>query len=113
MRETTSTWTWEYDLDGRAVRDMYVGHRTDGTEPYHGGAIRIFNPEKSEWEVSWIDNGSTGTKWFTAISSEDRVVMKKAEDPEWRTVFYDITDTSFEWLTEPSGGRMSCERSEK
>ncbi len=111
VSESKGTWTWEYILGGTAVRDVYVGLNPDGSARFRGSAIRIFNPERSEWEVSWVDTGSPGTKTYRATYSEDRIVMTKTEhDPDWRTVFYNITNTSFDWLNEPSGGRMRCER---
>jgi dipeptidyl aminopeptidase/acylaminoacyl peptidase len=112
VRESRSVWTWEYVPGGVAVRDTYVGLDEEGRPRFTGGALRVFNAETSQWEISWVDSASPGIKTFTATSTPDRVVMARTEpDPEWKTVFYDITRTTFDWLTEPSGGRMRCERS--
>lgn len=111
VSEAESIWTWEYILGGTGVRDVYVGLDDAGAPRFRGTAIRIYNPETSEWEISWADDATSGVRTYRATYGDGRIEMRKTdEDPGWRTVFYDITPTTFDWMTEPSGGRMRCAR---
>ena len=111
-RETTATWTWRYVLDGRAVQDEYVGEAPADGEAFRGGALRIFNPQDSEWEIAWVDNRSPGIKLYVATSGPDQVTMRKppGEDPDWLTRFFDISEDRFSWSNDPSGSTMECRR---
>jgi hypothetical protein len=116
VREGKATWTWSYIIDGYAVQDIYVGHRTDGRADFYGTGVRTYHPELKKWEIMWTANttpeGETSKMTlFEATYQNEQIVMKYVEgDPEWRVVFFDITDDSFEWMNEPSGQRMRCER---
>ena len=108
--ETRSTWSWEYILGGLGVRDEYVGLADDGSVRFRGTAIRVYDAETGAWHVTWADDASPGTREYTATYEAGRMTMSKAGDPDWRTVFYDITRTTFDWFTEPQPSRMRCVR---
>jgi hypothetical protein len=117
VEQSRATWTWRYVLDGHAIQDVYIGHRTDGRPDFYGTGLRVFNPGDGVWEVSWVVNtigelvGPRTTR-FSATSTDEEVVMRRASgDPEWKVVFYDFTEGSFAWRNEPSGQTMSCTRS--
>ncbi len=108
MTESRARWTWEYILGGVGVRDVYHGLDADGNPRFRGTAIRVYDPETEAWEIAWGDDASRSIRRYSATYSDGRMVMRREDDPEWRTVFHDITDTRFDWLNEPSGQRMRC-----
>lgn len=116
VRMAKATWIWSYTIGGHGVKDEYQGHNPSGPN-FHGSGIRIFDPEKNEWEVSWIDSGSKSgnqknlTKTYRAIYDNEQIIMSQVDgNPDWRTIFYDIEKKRFEWRNEPSGQRMTCVR---
>jgi hypothetical protein len=98
-------WRFYRILNGHAIQD-------DWTEPApavdvpesqrsYGTNIRIYNPERARWEMSWIHSGARETLVFTAVSEPGEIVMSSvAGEPPRRNVFHGIGPHSFEWRQE-------------
>jgi hypothetical protein len=114
-RSSRATWTWRYTLDGHAVQDVYVGHREDDRPDFYGTGIRIYHPGNASWEISWMANSAASGDApritpFTATFEDEEIVMRRGDDPAWRTTFFDMDEESFSWASEPSGQTMTCTR---
>lgn len=115
--ERKATWTWAYVIDGHAVQDVYIGPRPAGPA-FHGSGMRKYNPTQQRWEIIWIDsnprpaNRGQEIRTYSATYVNEQIVMRQDGDSDWRTVFYDITGQTFEWMNEPSQQRMRCERAD-
>jgi hypothetical protein len=115
-RESNAVWTWRYILGGHAVQDVYVGLNEAGEPSFRGTGLRVYNPWKGLWEITWAassgpnqDGDSFST--YVATYELDQIVMRYADgDSTWRTTFHDIEEDAFEWRNEPSRSRMRCER---
>ncbi len=108
-------WIWKYALGGFATQDLWI-HPDDHLPVYLQAlgrsylltSLRVFDPGAKNWRIAWAANGAGqaggmdfGT--FTASAQEDNMVLEgSSEYGKQRITFSDITEESFEWLSEYS-----------
>lgn len=102
---TASTWIWYYILNGHAIQDdWYANAAYDSLEnaTLFGTNIRIYNQEERKWYMSWIDTRYKKTAYFTAVNSENKVIMEgtNSQEREIRNTFFNISENSFNWQQE-------------
>lgn len=96
-------WQWYYILDGHAIQDDW-GLLDDSTGALQtiGTNLRIYNPTKKHWEMTWIDKSARSVLFFKATEVDGKVIMngKNAKGQQVRNTFSDITPASFLWQQE-------------
>nr|WP_321236158.1 hypothetical protein [uncultured Psychroserpens sp.] len=109
-------WAWKYILDGYGVQDFFYQGKNEFLywDYFKRDAsltqLRVFNTSKKIWEVAFITNRGgeiPGNVFgiFTAKEHAGELIMEpsqKNSDKLTRIVFYDFTETSFEWRAEIS-----------
>ncbi len=122
------TWVWHYVLNGKAVQDVWI------PDPEHsppsatmGTNLRVYDPERDQWEMVWVTETLGRFQTFTAKMREGEIVMH-GDVPEGpfpahlaRITFHNISSDHFDWKYEasaPGDGQswnlhstLSCDRS--
>lgn len=102
-----ATWLFRYILDGYAIEDVWMEKVEDKTNntiklgrDFQGKNIRIYNPQLGEWQCVWIDNrnNSISSVW-RAYYKDGAITMHDGTD-NWRIVFHNIQQDSFDWKYE-------------
>ncbi|WP_262695737.1 hypothetical protein [Kordiimonas aquimaris] len=98
ITESEATWTWEYDMNGYAVRDKF---RYGEAAPV---SQRFYNPSTKQWHV-WYFLGQQfyyAGEWIGG-GKDDRLIFEQkykdadGEETLSRLEFFNITDTSYNW----------------
>lgn len=102
-------WDFFWAFDGWGIQDNYTSPPmsvavADESTRQRGINLRIYNPKEERWVLTWLTVKSSKPATFTAISSNENIVML-ADDPNpqgfyGRVTFFDITETAFEWKLE-------------
>lgn len=109
-------WNFYWSFDGWGIRDDYTSPPMseaveDESKRQRGTNLRIYNPEKKQWVMTWLTIASQEPATFTAISTDDEIVMlSTVANPQgfWgRITFFDMTEDSFEWKLEWSKDKES------
>ncbi|MGD2034043.1 MAG: putative glycolipid-binding domain-containing protein [Bacteroidales bacterium] len=107
-------WHFAWVLEGRAIQDVWIvpgrGNRNTIEEGNrYGTSLRVFNPEKQLWELTWL-NPVTGA--FDRLEGKeiDGELVYEGTDKEGnlqRWTFKEIKQNSFHWTGELStdGGK--------
>jgi hypothetical protein len=102
-------WSFYWALDGWAIRDEYFSPPlSEQVNPpakrQMGTNIRVYNVDKKQWLMAWIDAQAKTVGVYTAQSNEHGIVMlsvgKLPSGKYGRITFFDIKDNSFEWKSE-------------
>ncbi len=97
-------WRFKYIMNGMAVQDQTL--KSDGI---HSGSIRQFNADSTKWYVHYYSSGSvpaTLPSWEGGKTEDGKILIyRKQKAPNglegfYRITFYDISDSSFEWIGE-------------
>jgi len=99
-------------LEGRAIQDVWIGPaRRDRSDPArdarldtYGTTIRVYDPERDLWEITWIDPNSQSYGRMTGKLQGDDIVQEYRDDDGtlWQWRFTDITSGSFRWIARES-----------
>lgn len=98
------TWTFKYIMNGTAVQDETL--KEDGA---HSGSIRQFNADSAKWYVHYYSSSSTPQtlpSWIGSKHENGNIVLYREQTAPngtegfFRLTFFEITDTSFEWVGE-------------
>ena len=104
-------WNFFYTLDGQAIQDVWVAppravEVEDATKRQIGSNIRIYWPEKKQWEMVWVAPRWGYVMSFTATSDDEKVVMltkeKTPQGHDQRITFFNMTGDTFDWEMERS-----------
>ena len=104
-------WNFFYTLDGQAIQDVWIAPPRsvvvdDATKRQIGSNIRIYWPEKKEWEMVWVAPRWGYVMSFTATSDDEKVVMltreKTPQGHDQRITFFNMTGDTFDWEMERS-----------
>jgi hypothetical protein len=98
-------WIWNKTLNGNAFQDNWISPPIDKkfekSLRQWATVIRIFNPKKQQWEMAWMTSQSKQIDTFTAIETQDKVVMKGFYSGyNTKITFSGITSNSFNWKME-------------
>ncbi len=94
-------------LEGRAIQDVWIGparqdRKEDGRDKkkdMYGTTLRVYDPEKDVWHVTWIDpntqsyNSMIGKKIGAELIQEFR---EEGTLCQW--LFTDISENYFHWI---------------
>ncbi len=98
-----AVWQWYYILDGHAIQDdwMLLDDSTGGLQTI-GTNLRIYNPTKKHWEMTWIDKSARSVLFFNATEVDGRLIMngKNAKEQQVRNTFSNISRERFLWQQE-------------
>ena len=94
-------WVWEYILGGNAVQDHWFGPETFGSN------IRLYNRQEEKWLNTWVEdlNYTMNGVWEASSDSDDKLIMTD-NSRNWKIIFFNIKDESFEWkwdFKQPNG----------
>jgi hypothetical protein len=105
----SADWDFFWAFNGWGIQDNYTSPPLSVAVPdesarQRGINLRIYDPEEKRWVLTWLTVKSSKPATFTAISSDEKIVML-ADDPNpqgfyGRVTFFDITATTFEWKLE-------------
>lgn len=100
-----ASWTWRTILNGSAIQDDWIAPplniEVPASKRSYGTNIRIYNKEKSRWEMAWASNLGGKIDTFTATSDGERVVMRGLyAGADTRITFFDVKPDSFSWKME-------------
>jgi hypothetical protein len=94
-------------LQGRAVQDVWIAPaRSEGEAErrMYGTTLRVYDPERDDWEITWIDPGLGKFARQRGNAVGDDIVQEAREDDgsltQW--IFTDIEPDSFRWLSRRS-----------
>ena len=105
-------WNFFYTLDGQAIQDVWIAPPRsvavdDATKRQIGSNLRIYWPEKKEWEMIWVSPRWGYVMAFTATSDDEKVVMltkeKTPEGFDQRITFFNMSGDTFDWEMERLG----------
>ncbi|GAB5409108.1 MAG: hypothetical protein BalsKO_14730 [Balneolaceae bacterium] len=97
-------WRFKYIMNGMAVQDEVLR-----TEAPNAGSIRQFNADSAKWYVHYYTVGnppSTLPSWEGTKTDDDKIILYREQkapnglDGYYRITFFDITESSFEWIGE-------------
>ncbi len=112
----SADWDFFWAFNGWGIQDNYTSpplseKLEDESTRQHGINLRIYNPDTKQWVLTWLTTRSPVPSNFTAVSSDDSVVMmrddKDANGNYRRITFFDMTENSFEWKMEWSQDKES------
>lgn len=108
-RSKGAEWDFFWAFDGWGIQDNYTSPPMtvavqDESTRQRGINLRIYDPKEERWVLTWLTVKSSKPATFTAISSNEKIVML-ADDPNpqgyyGRVTFFEITETTFEWKLE-------------
>ena len=104
-QETEADVTFEYILDGAAVRMDYLSDMMG--MKMHGLSIMAFNREADQWQQMWIDNMTGAISLYTGEVTEEKHIFTGTDVMQGmkihsKTTTFDITENSFKWEMEHS-----------
>ena len=93
-------------LSGRVIHEQFHGTVDDGGEGLRGESWSVFEPERSLWRQTWVDDqgsyfdlvGDRVEGWFAFA----RAAPERGPRARQRMVFRDITREAFRWTWEAS-----------
>jgi hypothetical protein len=93
-------------LDGNVIFESFDASPTD---TFKGMSFSVFNLALGKWQQTWVDNRGNyldfvGT-YLDGKMTLERVVTLAEKTIKQRMVFYNITDTSLDWIWERSEGQ--------
>jgi len=100
--DSKAEWTWKYILDGYAIQDFWsrkANREIDSTlSDYYGTNVRIFDPQKKKWIISWAENGKNSMSglWEANIK-EDKTIEIYDNTNQWLITFFNIKEKTFDW----------------
>ena len=100
--ENKATWTWKYILDGYAVQDFWYQEDKDPNSKmknFYGTNLRIYNPIKKIWEISWLNNKAMKIAPLFAKKEGDKILLFD-EKHSFEVRFYEMKQNSFKWKAE-------------
>jgi hypothetical protein len=96
-----------WTLQGRAVQDVWIAPARSEPNPprrMYGSTTRVYNPERDDWEITWIDPGLGQFERQRGKRVGDDIVQESRGDDgsvtQW--IFTDIEPDSFRWLSRRS-----------
>ncbi len=100
-----ASWHFYTILNGHAVQDDWISPPLHVKAPeggrQYGTNIRIFNPNKDQWEMAWASVKGQKVDTFIATETADRIIMTGLfNGQQSRITFYDIQTHSFAWKLE-------------
>lgn len=98
-------WNWYTILDGHAIQDEWIqpslSKDIDNNKRQYGTNIRIYNPQKNQWEMAWASNGGKKIDTFTAKGKDGTIIMTGIYSGEnTRITFYNMKADTFDWKME-------------
>ena len=94
-------WTFSRVLEGRGVQDTFVTSKinpeTGEPEREYGTTIRIYNPQKKNWDIFY---GCTGEAVQLVANKENDKIVLTCITPvgfSMKWIFYDIQENTFKW----------------
>ena len=86
-------WHFYRILHGHGIQDDWISPAPhisiDGSTRIYGTNIRIFNATEKRWEMAWIDSTNRIVRSFTAISTDDEIIMNSVGmTPPRRNIFH-------------------------
>lgn len=107
-RTTSAEVHFGWVLAGRAVQDVWIAPaRTDDARSgarMYGTTIRVYVPERDEWEITWIDPSRGRYDRMSGKRVGDQIVqdarLPDGALSQW--IFTDIDSDSFRWIARRS-----------
>ncbi|WP_395375637.1 hypothetical protein [Marinicella sp. W31] len=98
-------WNWYKILDGQAIQDDWIApslsHTIEPGQRQFGTNIRIYNPQKKQWEMAWMSSNGKKLDTFSAQEYTDKVVMTGYyAGTDSRITFFNIGTDAFDWKLE-------------
>ena len=98
-------WNFYSILNGAAIQDDWIAPSLTQPEPKRGRQfgtnIRIYNPDKKQWQMAWIANTGKKVETFKAVEKEGQIIMDgNYNGTNTRITFYDISSKNFSWKME-------------
>lgn len=100
--ELDAEWHFSWTLGGRAVMDVWIGHKNDGvtrTTYEHGVTIRFYDPSIDAWRSTWIGPVRKLVLPFSAKQIRDEIVLEASFEEgivtQW--IFHHIEKDRFSW----------------
>ncbi|MEM7359663.1 MAG: hypothetical protein AAF431_11245 [Pseudomonadota bacterium] len=102
-------WDFFWAYDGWGIQDNYTSpsmsyELEDESTRVRGTNLRIYNTKEKKWILTWLTPTSTEPNSFTALSTDEEVVMlnekPNAQGNYSRITFFDMTEETFEWKLE-------------
>lgn len=98
-RHIPGEWIFSWVLEGTAIQDVFIcpsrNSRLICSDAEYGTTIRIFNPEKRDWDIFY---GCTGEATrLEAQREEDTIVLTEITAQKMKWIFSEITENSFRW----------------
>ncbi|MCL1823541.1 MAG: hypothetical protein FWG44_05000 [Oscillospiraceae bacterium] len=91
-------WSFSWILEGKVLQDIFIlpfGEENNLGYADYGATVRIFNPDKKEWEIMWLNKGMYNHA--TAEMSDSMIIHTHHSNENWKWVFAEITDDTFHW----------------
>jgi hypothetical protein len=100
----TGEWHFGWVLEGRAVQDVWIAYRADGSLYEYGSTVRFYDPQIDGWHVSWQGPVTGNLRTFTARLIEDEIVLegRSSDGHLIHWIFSEITPKTFRWRGERS-----------
>ena len=100
-------WNFTCVGNGIAVQDFWMPNGAEGSPPPGVGTnLRIYDPEKEQWEVTWTATRAPGQTHIRAKQEADGSVMMHYVSPEQnpprRIIFFPPTEEGWNWVMELS-----------
>lgn len=94
-------------LDGRAIQDVWMYEDYGSRKVITGGTtVRFYDPEKDNWQSTWISPLQNNTQTFTGREGENGQIVLEARNrrgQKERWIFFEIEKgSSFSWRAEVS-----------
>jgi hypothetical protein len=94
-------------LEGRAIQDVWIAPARRDPSPrprMYGTTVRVYNPERGDWEITWIDPSRQAFERQRGQRVGDDIVQEAHGDngslTQW--IFTEINPKSFRWLARRS-----------
>ncbi|WP_444994785.1 hypothetical protein [Aliikangiella sp. IMCC44359] len=98
-------WNFYSILNGSAIQDDWISPSLTQPAPkkgrQYGTNIRIYNPEKKQWQMAWIANTGKKVETFIAEEKNGQIIMRgNYIGTNTRITFYNISSKNFSWKME-------------
>lgn len=108
-RETSAEVHFGWVLAGRAVQDVWIVPSRDARRPaepevMHGTTLRIYDPKRDAWEITWLDPVKQVCNRMVGRQVGDDIIQEYRADDGKRCqwTFTEITPNSFHWTNRES-----------
>jgi hypothetical protein len=110
-RTARGEWHFAWVLEGRAIQDVWICPRRserDARTPLagnrYGTTLRVYDPERDVWHVTWINPVSGVRNMLVGRREGDAIVQEGVDDDGTRIrwTFDRITRDAFHWKGEAS-----------